>query len=88
MAQPVETTTILDAQPFWMLRETNTLMFFKSVANLCFTGPLLYLACQVPISTTPRHYGRLDGRYQTVQTGELEHTHTNKQTNKRTLPNV
>ena len=38
MAQPVETTTILNAQPFRMLLELNTMMF--CVDDLCFTGPL------------------------------------------------
>ena len=43
MAQPVETTAILNAQPLWMLLETNTLWCFKSVADLCFMGPFAVL---------------------------------------------
>ena len=72
MAQPVETTTILNAEPFWMLLEINTLlcqnapwdehsmMFFKSVADLCFTGPFLYLAKP---STNIDHSVSVDKRF-------------------------
>ena len=43
MARLVETTTILNAQPFWTLLGMNTLWFFKSVADLCFTTPFAVL---------------------------------------------
>ncbi len=38
MAQPVETTTILNAP--W---DEHSMTFFKSVADLCFTGPFAVL---------------------------------------------
>ena len=55
MAQPVETTTILNAPSFWMLLGLNTLWCFKSVADLYFTGPFCFTwQSQIPISTTSR----------------------------------
>ena len=46
MAQPVKTTTILNAEPFWMPLKMDMSVHsddFKSVADLCFTGPFAVL---------------------------------------------
>ena len=58
MAQPVETTTILNAQPFWTLLEVSTLWcLFKSIADLCFTGPFAVLG-KAKYQYRPLHAGR------------------------------
>ncbi len=49
MEQRVE-TTILNTQPFWMLLEMNTLWcLFKSIADLCFTGPEMNIDHTLPV---------------------------------------
>ena len=123
MAQPVETTTILNAP--W---DVHSMMFFKSVADLCFTEPFAVLgkpSTNIDHSAPVWTYGWILPNVHGIKTqfspfdlelwpttltynpnlakvnvdphaknqgrrsnGSNRRTRTNKQTNKRTLPNV
>ena len=72
-----EHPTILNAP--W---DEHSMMFFKSVADLCFTGPFAVLG-KAKYQYRPLH-ASTDGRYQTYYLPCFVDKHTNTQTDRQT----